>query len=48
MESAEIEPPVDEPETAREETVEGSPAERTRDASRHADREAREQEAAEE
>jgi hypothetical protein len=47
MEDAELDVPPEEPETAPDETVPGSPAERTEEASRHADRLARKEEAAE-
>jgi hypothetical protein len=45
MRHAEEDVPAEAPETAPEETLDGSPAERTREASRHADRAAREDEA---
>jgi hypothetical protein len=47
MEHADRDVPAEAPETAPEETLDGSPAERTHEASRHADRKAREDEAAE-
>jgi len=47
MEDAELEVPPEQPETAPEELLEGSPAERASEAGLHADREARKVEAAE-